>query len=41
MLLVLLVTQQLQLEVPYIKNVTVITKGSVVSASDPRGFDLR
>ena len=24
---------------PYIKNVTVITKGSVVSASDPRGFD--
>ena len=24
---------------PYIRNVTVITKGSVVSASDPRGFD--
>ena len=24
---------------PYIKNVTVITKGSVTSASDPRGFD--
>lgn len=24
---------------PYIKNVTVITKGSVISASDPRGFD--
>jgi len=24
---------------PYIKNITVITKGSVTSASDPRGFD--
>lgn len=24
---------------PYIRNVTVITKGSVTSASDPRGFD--
>ena len=24
---------------PYIRNVTVITKGSVVSADDPRGFD--
>lgn len=24
---------------PYIQNVTVITKGSVTSASDPRGFD--
>ena len=24
---------------PYIKNVSVITKGSVTSASDPRGFD--
>ena len=24
---------------PYIKNVTVITKGSVTSADDPRGFD--
>lgn len=24
---------------PYIRNVTVITKGSVVSANDPRGFD--
>ena len=24
---------------PYVRNVTVITKGSVVSASDPRGFD--
>ena len=24
---------------PYIKNVSVITKGSVISASDPRGFD--
>src|SRR6056300_518202 len=24
---------------PYIRNITVITKGSVVSATDPRGFD--
>ena len=24
---------------PYIRNITVITKGSVVSANDPRGFD--
>src|SRR6056300_222117 len=24
---------------PYIRNITVITKGSVTSASDPRGFD--
>ena len=24
---------------PYIRNITVITKGSVVSADDPRGFD--
>ena len=24
---------------PYIRNVTVITKGSVISADDPRGFD--
>ena len=24
---------------PYIRNVTVLTKGSVTSASDPRGFD--
>ena len=24
---------------PYIRNVTVITKGSVISATDPRGFD--
>ena len=24
---------------PYIKNITVLTKGSVTSASDPRGFD--